>query len=459
MSRPVAFEITPGGPVAGRTAVPGDKSIAHRWLLFAATAEGTSPLEDLPLSLDVRSTALAMAALSPKARPALELWASNDGATVEGGGSTWNEGPAEGSMSRIEVEGEGRSALVAPAATLDCGNSGTSMRLLAGLLAAAPFPTVLTGDESLSARPMERVAAPLRAMGALVSTTDGHAPVTIEGGRLSGIEHATSPPSAQVKTAVLLAGLAADGATTVLETVPTRDHTERLLVALGAPVTVQEGRVAVTAFQHGPVDGRVPGDPSSAAFLLAAAAVTGGPITIEEVGCNPTRLAFVDVARRMGADIRVEIETEVMGEPVGTIALDGASRLVGTRIEADEVPLVIDEIPVLAALAAHARGETRIEGAAELRTKESDRLAGTASGLRGLGAHAGEEGDDLVIAGGGLGGGRADALGDHRLAMAFTVAALAGDGPSVISGAEAAAVSFPTFPAVLARLGAGIGER
>ena len=333
------------------------------------------------------------------------------------------------------------------------------MRLLAGLLAAAPFPTVLTGDESLSARPMERVAAPLRSMGAQVATTDGHAPIAIEGGRLRGIEHATSPPSAQVKTAVLLAGLAADGATTVVETAPTRDHTERLLAALGAPVTVGGHRVSVTAFQHGPVHGRVPGDPSSAAFLLAAAAVTGGAVTIERVGCNPTRLGFVDVVRRMGADIRVEIEAEVMGEPVGTIALDGGTRLVGTRIDAREVPIVIDEIPVLAALAAHARGETWIEGAAELRTKESDRLAGTATGLRNLGAHAGEEGDDLVIAGGGLSGGRADALGDHRLAMAFAVAALAGDGPSVISGAEAAAVSFPTFPAVLTRLGAGIDER
>ena len=177
----MACAITPGGPVAGRTTVPGDKSIAHRWLLFAATAEGTSHLDDLPLSLDVRSTALAMAALSPKARPALEVWASNDGATVEGGGSTWNEDLAEGSMSTIEVEGEGRAALVGPDRPLDCGNSGTSMRLLAGLLAAAPFPTVLSGDESLSARPMERVAAPLRSMGAQVATTDGHAPLAIDG--------------------------------------------------------------------------------------------------------------------------------------------------------------------------------------------------------------------------------------------------------------------------------------
>ena len=448
--------ITPGSPVTGRSEVPGDKSIAHRWLMFAATAEGTSHLANLPLSLDIRSTARVMASLAPMARPVLEVWSSNDPATIEGGGSTWNGWDREAADATIEVEGEGRAGLRPPGSPLPCGNSGTTMRLLAGLVAPAPFESVLVGDASLSSRPMERVAVPLRSMGARVSTASGHAPLTVAGGPLRGIEHATAPPSAQVKSAVLIAGLAAQGPTTVTESAPTRDHTERLLAALGAPLRREEGLVTVEAFQHGPIRGRVPGDPSSAAFIVGAAAVTGAGVTVGRVGLNPTRLGYLEVMRRMGVDVTAEVLGEEMGEPYGEIVVTEGTELRGTTIEPTELPLVIDEVPVLAALATHARGETSFAEAAELRTKESDRLTGMAEGLRGLGGHAADDGDDLVIGGGGLAGGRAAARGDHRLAMALIVAALAADAPSRLDGADAAAVSFPAFVPTLVDLGAGI---
>jgi 3-phosphoshikimate 1-carboxyvinyltransferase len=330
------------------------------------------------------------------------------------------------------------------------------MRLLAGIVAAAPFRTVLVGDASLSARPMERVAEPLRAMGATVRTTDGHAPIIVEGGTLRGIRHELTTPSAQVKSAILLAGMAATGRTTVSEPVPTRDHTERAISALGAPIERRGGEVSIGPFQHGGLEGSVPGDPSSAAFLLAAAAVTGAALTVEGVGLNPTRLGFVAVLARMGVRTVQRVWHEELGEPVGALSIDAGASLRGTRISGEELPGVIDEVPVLAAMAASAGSETRFEGAAELRVKESDRLSGIEAGLRAMGADVVVEGEDLIVAGTGLEGGTARSLGDHRLAMAFAVAALAARRPGEIEDAEVADVSYPGFFRTLASLGADV---
>ena len=354
------------------------------------------------------------------------------------------------------LEGQGRAGLDPPNGVLDCSNSGTTMRLLAGLLASAPFETVLEGDESLSGRPMERVAEPLRAMGAEVRTTDGHAPIVVRGATLRGIEHRTAVPSAQVKSAVLLAGLSADGQTTVREPAPTRDHTERALAHLGAPVAFEPGLATVRAFQHEGFTAEVPGDVSSAAFLIAAAILTGRPISIQGVGLNPTRTRFLQVLERMGATFRTEVEGDEIGEPVGVLEVEPPARLVGTTIGPDELPLVIDEVPVLAVVGAHAAGETRFASASELRVKESDRLGGVAGAIRASGGAADVEGDDLVVGGGGLEGGAVDPRGDHRIAMAAAVSALGARGPVSIEGIEAAEVSFPGFVDALAGLGARI---
>jgi len=448
------------GLEAARVRVPGDKSIAHRWLILAATADGRSRLVEVPGSLDVRSTAACLGSVVPKGRAGLDLWSRNVAAAVESGGSTWNVGssPAEleGPAPILEVEGDGRNGLVQAAQPLDCGNSGTSMRLLAGVLAAAPFRSVLIGDPSLSTRPMERVAEPLRALGAHVSTVDGHAPVTIDGARLRGVRYEVPVPSAQVKSAVLLAATAADGETTVVERVATRDHTERALGALGADLRVDGRSITVSAFQHQGFDGRVPGDPSSAAFLVAAAALTRSELTIADVGVNPTRIRYLDVMRRMGIEVEVRVERHEVGEPVGTLAVRATSTLAPVRVERDELPMVIDEVPVLAALAAHAGGPSWFVGAGELRVKESDRLAGLAEGLRALGHHAAVEGDDLVLGGSGIAGGRVASQGDHRIAMAFAVAGLAADRPVEIDGMEVEAVSFPGFSRTLRGLGADV---
>ena len=354
------------------------------------------------------------------------------------------------------LETHGRVALEAPGASLDCANSGTTMRLLAGLLAGLPFASKLVGDESLSRRPMERVAEPLRAMGAEVRTTDGHAPMVVRGGGLRGIEHRVPVPSAQVKSAVLIAGLAASGETTVLEPAPTRDHTERALANLGAPIEFEPGRISVRAFQHGGFSASVPGDPSSAAFLVAAAVLTGSALEIHDVGLNPTRARFIQVLGRMGAGVVASVHREELGEPIGSLAVGPGRELVGTTVEADELPLVIDEVPVLALAAAHARGETCFAGAGELKVKESDRLASLAGAIRALGGDAAVEGDDLVVGGGGLRGGEAPASTDHRVVMAVAAAALAAQEPTTIAGIEAADVSFPGFLDALRSLGARV---
>jgi len=446
--------VAPGGTLRGTVVVPGDKSIAHRWLILAATALGRSRLVGLPPSLDVRSTAACLATVTSKARPPLDVFARNAVPAVESGGSTWNPESMRDVGSTLEVEGQGRSGLLAPAGPLDCGNSGTTMRLLSGILAAAPFEAILCGDPSLSKRPMERVAEPLRAMGASIEATDGHAPLLVRGGHLDGIRYAPSVPTAQVKGAVLLAGIAADGETTVSEPAPTRDHTERSLGALGAPVTIDDDGIHVRRFQHGGFEARVPGDPSSAAFILAAAAITGSCITIDGVGLNPSRLHYLDVMERMGIHTTSSMDLTQLGEPVGSITIKGCDEIRAVRVEPEELPLIIDEVPVLAALAAHATSDSWFLEASELRVKESDRLQAITTGIRMLGGVAADEGVDLVIAGGGLEGGRADARGDHRMAMALAVAALGARSPSRIDGVDAADVSFPGFVALMRTLGA-----
>jgi 3-phosphoshikimate 1-carboxyvinyltransferase len=331
------------------------------------------------------------------------------------------------------------------------------MRLLIGVLAASPFSCTLTGDESLRTRPMERVAAPLREMGASVRTDHGHPPVEVNGGLLRGIRHELAVPTAQAKGAILLAGLAADDWTTVVEPARTRDHTERALDRLGAPVRQEEWTVSIARFQHDGFEADVPGDVSSAAFLVGAASLTGGELTIRGVGLNPTRTHFLSVLDRMGVRTEPRVTGEELGEPVGELFVGGVAGLRGTEVTAQELPLVIDEVPVLAALAAHADGETRFAGGAELRAKESDRLAGVVELVMDLGGRARVEGEDLVVEGGGLAGGRTSARRDHRLAMAAAVAALRARAPCEIDGMEWSEVSFPGFLTALRALGARIG--
>ena len=450
--------IEPTQGVRGLARVPGDKSIAHRWLILAATALGPSELRDLPPALDVRSTARCLAALTPHARDALEGWASSPGGLPDADGFTFNKGEPRPGSTALVVSGQGRAGLQVPASELDCGNSGTTMRLLSGVLASCDFAAVLTGDESLRSRPMERVAEPLRRMGATLETVDGRPPVSVRGGALRGIRHVALVPSAQVKSAVLFAGLEAQGETSVIEPASTRDHTERALAHLGAPVRVSgEGEVAIAAFRHRGFSARVPGDVSSAAFLVAAAALTGGEVTIEGLGLNPSRTRFLAVMGRMGLRTEVRVTDTELGEPAGQLVVLPCEGLAGTTVGPDELPLVIDEVPVLAALAAHAAGDSWFLGASELRVKESDRLGGLARMIRSLGGNAAVEGDDLVVAGGGLEGGRADSGGDHRMAMALCVAGLGARSPVEVEGVEAADVSFPGFVQTLRALGARVG--
>lgn len=449
--------IEPGSSLKGEVRVPGDKSIAHRWLILAATGHGGSRLVGVPPSLDVRSTASCLGVVTVKARPALDVWARKGSPRLEPGGSTWNTGPPGADPPVLEVQGEGRAGLVEPSHDLDCGNSGTSMRLLAGVMAGASFRSVLSGDQSLSGRPMERVAAPLRAMGAAIETTDGHPPITIVGAALHGISYDLPVASASVKGAVLFAAAGASGPTMVRSPAATRDHTERAFAALGAPVRFDEAMVELeSGFEHVGFMASVPGDASSAAFLVAAAALTGSPLTITDLGLNPSRLHFLRVMERMGISTEATIEREELGEPVGRLHVAPSDGIRPTRVTQDELPLVIDEVPVLALLAAHAPGDTWFLGAAELRVKESDRLGATAQGIRALGGQAADEGDDLVVAGGGLEGGIADAHGDHRMAMSLAVGALAARAPTEVHDMRAAEVSFPGFVQTLVRLGAAI---
>ncbi len=419
------------GPRAlrGRLRVPGDKGMSHRALLFAAMADGRSRVTGLAGGEDVGRTRVALAQL---------------GVDVHG-----DEADA------IVVDGHGIDALTEPRDVVDCGNSGTGIRLLTGLLAGRPFLSVLTGDSSLVERPMARVVEPLRAMGAhLDGRADGTLPpLVVRGGDLTGCVHHLGVASAQVKTAVVLAGLQAAGTTEVVEPAPSRDHTERMLGALGAPIArVDERAVRVTAGQPEPFEFAVPGDPSSAAFWVVAATIApGSELVLEDVALNPARIAFVDVLVRMGAAIELVTTGERLGEPVGELRVTSAP-LHGTTIEGAEIPWVIDEIPVLAVAAACAEGVTEFRDASELRVKESDRIATVGELLTRLGIGT-EQGDDrLVVRGGHLQPGEVDSHGDHRIAMTAAVAAGAIEGETRIRGWRSVATSYPEFTADLAVL-------
>jgi 3-phosphoshikimate 1-carboxyvinyltransferase len=359
----------------------------------------------------------------------------------------------------IAIEGRGLGGLRVPAGPLDAANSGTSMRLLAGLLAAHPFTTVIGGDESLSRRPMRRVMQPLIRMGASIAAEGGRPPLTIHGTALHGISHAPEVPSAQVKSAVLLAGLHAQGRTTVVESFPTRDHTERALHAFGVPVGRANGAVSVAGGERlHAIDAAIPGDISSAVFWLALASGTpGSDLFIDAVGLNRSRSMVLDVLRRAGAEIDIlgDDSDSGGGEPIGTIRIRYADPRPFDIAPAD-VPGLIDEIPGLAALAAmQPGGRMTVRGAGELRVKESDRIAMLARGFAGLGIQVDEYEDGFTIHGGPPAGGEADAAGDHRLAMAFAIAGSRARGPVHITGAGAVAVSYPAFFDELDRIARG----
>jgi 3-phosphoshikimate 1-carboxyvinyltransferase len=424
-------------PLRGTIAVPGDKSISHRALLFAALARGSSRIEGLNLGADVRATARVVSAL---------------GATVD----------LDETEAKAEVEGYGWDGLKVPTGVLDCGNSGTTLRTGLGVAAGLSGTTVWTGDDSLRSRPMLRVVHPLRQMGARIEGPEhgDRAPLEVRGGELSGIDIELPVASAQVKTALLLAGLRATGTTEVVEPAPSRDHTERMLRAAGVEVEVSNTTVSVRGgSQPSNFDLKVPGDPSSALYLLGAALfVDGSELTVEGVGLNPTRTAAFEVLRRMGARVDVVDTGLEMGEPVGSITT-GPSELTATEVGGAEVPSLIDDIPVLAVIASQAKGETVFRDSGELRVKESDRIATLVRGLRALGVDADELPDGLIVRGpASLVGGEIESAGDHRIALAFAVAGLIADEHVRVKGWSCVDVSFPEFLDVLGRARAGGGR-
>ncbi|MBX5473578.1 MAG: 3-phosphoshikimate 1-carboxyvinyltransferase [Thermoleophilia bacterium] len=415
------MRIEPAAALVGHVGVPGDKSISHRAVLLGALGEGETRVRGFGRSGDTQATVEAVRALGVEVEDVAE--------------------------DELVVHGVGLRGL--RPGRVDCANAGTLMRLLVGIAAGQEGTFELTGDESLSARPMERVAEPLRRMGAEVETTDGHAPLRVTGSAaLRGIDYRLPVASAQVKSAVLLAGLNADRPTTVVEPAPSRDHTELMLEAAGARLRRRPHAVTVEpagALRLGEV--LVPGDFSSAAPLLVAAAIIpGSDLTVHDVGLNPRRAALLDVLERMGARVSVFNRRRAGREPVGDVQVQ-AGELVATRVRAEEVPALVDELPLVALLASHARGETVVSGAAELRVKESDRIEAVTDALRATGAHVRSREDGWTVRGvpARLRGGRIDSRGDHRIAMLGAVAGLASREGVEIGGAEAVAVSFPGF--------------
>jgi 3-phosphoshikimate 1-carboxyvinyltransferase len=428
----MARRFDPVGPLRGSLRPPADKSISHRAALIAAMSEGETAIEGYLDSADTRSTLAAVQAL---------------GVEVDGVG-------ADALEATIRVRGVGLRA--ARPTSIDVGNAGTLLRLLPGWLAGqAGGAWVLDGDDSIRRRPVDRIAVPLRAMGARVSCREDRLPpLEIEGAELRGVEHELPVASAQVKSCLLFAGLLAAGETWVHEPARSRDHTERMLAAAGAHVAWLSGGVQVRAAKRlEPGDLAVPGDFSSAAFFLVAALlVPGSEVVLEEVGTNPTRTGLLGILERMGAEVEVEPVGEVGGEPIGTIRAR-ASQLRGAEVGGDEIPLAIDELPLVALAACFAEGETTIRDAAELRRKESDRVATTCAALQALGAEAEPLEDGMrVVGGGGLRGGAIASHGDHRIAMLGAVAGLASREGVEVDGMEAAAVSYPGFEADLASL-------
>ncbi len=414
--------IRPAKNILGSLRLPGDKSISHRYGMLAALAEGTSHFSNFSTGADCASTLACMQSLGAKVQTL-----------------------ADGT---VEVTGVG--GRVTPAdEPLDCGNSGSTMRMISGLLAAQGGRFTLVGDASLSRRPMERIRKPLAEMGAKLTLTEGHAPITIDGTALHAINYTTPVPSAQVKTCILLAGLQTPGRTTVREAVRTRDHSELALRAFGATVERAIDSVSIAGPQalHG-IDAVVPGDLSSAAFFLCAASIfEGSSLVIDGLGLNPTRAALLDVLTALGAHIAVLELEEKHAELVGTVQITlPPTGLRSTEISGPLAAQLIDELPVLAAIGPYTNGGIRIRDAKELRVKESDRIALVAKNLRAMGAEVTEFDDGLDVPGGQvLHGATIDAGGDHRIAMAFSVAGLRAEGETLIQGAESAAISFPEF--------------
>ncbi len=416
------MKVEPAVRVAGHIAVPGDKSISHRALLVGALTDGETLVRRFGRSGDTESTVGALRAV---------------GVRVD-----------EEDVDTLRVHGAGLRGLAAPAEPIDCGNAGTLARLVMGVLAFQRGRFELAGDESLSQRPMERVAEPLRRMGAVISSTDGCLPLTIEGAELEGIEYELPVASAQVKSAILLAGLGARGRTTVLEPIQTRDHTELMLRAAGARLSVRGSSITVDGgapLELPEVD--VPGDISSAApFLVAAALLSESAVTVHDLGLNPRRTGIVDVLERMGARVGVHGRRRVAGELVCDLEVE-AQPLVATQIEPAEVPLLVDELPLFGLLAACARGESVVAGAEELRVKESDRIDAVVQALRAIGVRARATPDGFAVRGVPRRprGGRIEAGGDHRIAMLGAIAGIVSREGVRLEGAESAAISFPGF--------------
>jgi 3-phosphoshikimate 1-carboxyvinyltransferase len=414
------LRIEPAVSIVGHVAVPGDKSVSHRAVLLGAIAEGDTQVRGFGRAGDTQASIDAVRALGIQVDDL-----ADDELVVHGGAL--------------------RSGAV------DCANAGTLMRLLMGIVAGREGRFELTGDESLSARPMERVAGPLRRMGARIETTDGHAPLVVDGAALQAIDYELPVASAQVKSAILLAGLTADGETTVVEPVPTRDHTELMLEAGGATITRRPSAVSVRASTLRLGEVEVPGDFSSAAPLLVAAAlIPGSDLTVHDLGLNPRRTGLLGVLERMGVRVSIFNRRRAGREPVGDVQVQHAE-LAATELDADEVPSLVDELPLVALLAAHAHGETIVRGAKELRVKESDRIEAVTDLLRAAGAHVRSREDGWAVTGvpTRLRGGRVDARGDHRIAMLGAVVGLASREGVDVRGADSVAISFPGFYDVL----------
>jgi 3-phosphoshikimate 1-carboxyvinyltransferase len=416
-----AVQVIQPARVAGELQVPGDKSIAHRALILAALAQGETVINGLPGGEDVVATVACLRGLGVELR------------RVDG---------------TARIRGAGLASFATPRGRLDCANSGTTMRLLLGALAGSRVSATLDGDASLRRRPMARVVEPLQNMGARIESLKGRAPVTVRGTSLQGRRHVLPVASAQVKSALLLAGLSASGPTTVVEPVGTRDHTERLLRAMGTDVRAPGNGVEIRPSHQPlrPISLTIPGDFSSAAFWMAAAALRQGwSVTIRDVGLNPTRTAFLRLLRSMGAQIEVVARLDADIEPAGDVTVRGAA-LKAISLDAVDVAEAVDEIPALLALATQAEGTTRVTGGAELRVKESDRIGAMTEGLRRMGADVVEQSDGVAVSGPtALRGATVSSYGDHRIAMALAIAGLPASGPTRIEGADCVAVSYPNF--------------
>lgn len=415
------FISKPVGCLKGEITVPGDKSISHRSIIFGAIAIGTSVIDGFLDGEDCIATLKAFQSMGVRI-----------------------EGPDK---QRVIIHGVGKYGLKQPQNIIDCGNSGTSMRLLAGLLAAQQFDSQLTGDESLLKRPMLRISRPLSQMSADVTTQDGKPPIVIKGGKkLNGIHYVMPEASAQVKSCLLLAGMYAEGQTKITENAVSRDHTERMLRTFSYPVKIQDGTIVID--RNGECHGtrlNIPGDISSAAFFIVAASITpGADVLIRNVGINPTRTGIIHILTEMGADIRVLNQRAYGEEPVADLQIR-YSQLKGIDIPASMVPLAIDEFPVIFIAAACAQGKTTLHGAKELRLKESDRIGAMVDGLNQLGVHAEGFDDGILIEGGSIQGGEVNSRGDHRIAMSFAIAGAVASAPVTIKNCANVATSFPSF--------------